>query len=566
MPLPVRTVHLDAQDEPPPRDRLWTLCLTVPDGRILSIGSALAEALGRPPESLVAQPSRELFHPREWAGICRRLEDAMLLGSDTFGAVALRSEAGAWIWVEIQAAYRLQQQHLELSCRLLAPVATNDPVGSPPPQPSPGRRIGSATAAEPWSSSPGVAPTPLGDDARLPAAHRAATGVSSTSARPSAPTVPPASPAVSSSRSRWLEPPGSPVLGVPNLAGPSLVMVMAALESAAVAATAVAADGTVVSATVACERLFGIPIARLRGRELAALLELPAADAKHWHRARQERRRHTLQLQPFAGHGPWTLVWLPETTPGAGYAILLADLPPAEISQAERAQTRLVSFVAHDVREVLANLYCGLRLLSEDLPADAPQRPTVDRLLVDSSRACRIVDDVLAVSRPGRLSCVPLDLAEVVHETLARYRPRAAAAGIEVRESLTPGLVVNADLSGLERAFGNLIENAIEATPLAGTLAVRLEPEDRHRPGVRVSITDTGMGIPAAIQPNLFEPFVSGKARGTGLGLASTRRIVTDHEGTIDFETQVGRGTTFHVWLPRIEASSLGPEEKEVSE
>jgi signal transduction histidine kinase len=110
---------------------------------------------------------------------------------------------------------------------------------------------------------------------------------------------------------------------------------------------------------------------------------------------------------------------------------------------------------------------------------------------------------------------------------------------------------VLADLSQLERAFDNLVENALQATPHYGLLRVGCRAEDRGRPGVRVTIADTGLGIPADVRPNVFEPFVTTKPAGTGLGLAITRRVVLDHEGQIDFETDHGRGTTFVIWLPR---------------
>ncbi len=545
-----------------------TIRLATPDLGVVAIDEALASSLGRLSAQLVGHSARELFHPREWAGVVQRLEDVMLLGSDAFGAVALRADGGASVWVDIQARYSYTgQQLLELDCQLLE-------------HPAAGRLDEAAAAAlerPAGLESGGLAAGAMAAGGAGPALLASATTVA-IAMRRSAPEgrAPPGQPASS------VRPPpqtthepaalrassGGSQLGASasaSLPGPALALVMTALDCAGVAALALAADGTVVSASVACEALFGVPVARLRGQELVSLLALPPDQAALFTRARRERRRHVLEVEQLAGQGPVAVVWLPETTPGAGYALLLTALPLVAQGEAERVQTRLVSFVAHDVREVLANLYCGLRLLSEDLPIDAPQRPTVDRLLGDSGRACRIVDDVLAVSRPGRLSCVPLELAAVVHETLERYRPRAASAGIEVRETLALGLYVNADLAGLERAFGNLFENAIEATPYAGTLEVACEADDRGRPGVRVSIADSGMGIPPAIQPNLFEPFVSGKSRGTGLGLASVRRIVTDHEGTIDFETKVGCGTTFHIWLPRIDPPLGSDDAKEDS-
>lgn len=337
--------------------------------------------------------------------------------------------------------------------------------------------------------------------------------------------------------------------------GSRLAAVMTALDAASAAAVAVGGDGTILSATVACEQLFGIPVARLRGGEIERLVRLSAEEAAGFAQARHNRWRRTFTAELAPGSQPVTLEWLPEAAVGCGYAIFRPVALAETTSTTDRLQNRLVSFVAHDVRELLANVYCGLRTLAEELSPDAPERSSLDRLLAESARASRIVDEVLTVSRPGRLSCVELDVGQVVREVLDRYRPRAASGGIRIAESLAEGLLVYADLSGLERVFGNLIENAIEAMPHAGTLTITCSAEDRGQPGVRVSVYDTGMGIPPDIQANLFEPYVSGKRRGTGLGLASVRRIVLDHEGEIDFETEVGYGTVFHVWLPRAGAA-----------
>lgn len=141
---------------------------------------------------------------------------------------------------------------------------------------------------------------------------------------------------------------------------------------------------------------------------------------------------------------------------------------------------------------------------------------------------------------------------------VARYRSRAASRSITLEDELMSGARVLADLSSLERALGNLIENALDATAPHGRIAVTTAREDRGVPGVRVSVSDTGVGIKKETQPNVFEPFFTDKTRGTGLGLAITRRIALAHHGHIDFDTEEGCGTTFHLWLPRIEPTHGG--------
>ena len=136
---------------------------------------------------------------------------------------------------------------------------------------------------------------------------------------------------------------------------------------------------------------------------------------------------------------------------------------------------------------------------------------------------------------------------------LPRYRKRAAGASIELEARLQSGCQVMADLSSLERLVGNLVENALDATPPGGALCVTTRAESRGQPGACLSVRDTGIGIKEETRPNVFDPFFTDKHGGTGLGLAIARRVVFDHSGQIHFDSKEGEGTTFHVWLPACE-------------
>jgi signal transduction histidine kinase len=342
--------------------------------------------------------------------------------------------------------------------------------------------------------------------------------------------------------------------GLPDLAGvpdaDATFGVMTALSAAGAAALAVAVDDTVTSATPEAERMLATPIARLRGARLSDLVTLAGQAGPALAAARRAGARQGVAGIVTADGRSVAVEWVPGLRRGAGVAVLLSDRPPTEDAERLRLQTRLVSFISHDVRNSLAAAYCGLRTLSDQLPASATERGTVDRALGDVQRASRIVEDVLAVSRPGRLHRVELDLTMLLRETLHRFRTRAAANGVELVERFESGAAVLADLSQLERAFDNLVENALQAMPHGGMLTVATRGEDRAGPGVLITIADTGLGIPADVRPNVFEPYATRKKDGTGLGLAITRRAVLDHEGQIDFTTAEGRGTTFAVWLP----------------
>jgi len=104
-----------------------------------------------------------------------------------------------------------------------------------------------------------------------------------------------------------------------------------------------------------------------------------------------------------------------------------------------------------------------------------------------------------------------------------------------------------ADKEKIERVFRELIENAVEAMPQEGTLTVKSTQFDSN---IQITFTDTGIGIPERIAPKIFAPLMTTKAQGIGFGLAITKRIVETHGGSLTFESQVGKGTTFTVTLP----------------
>lgn len=524
-------------DLPPLPHDVPALRLTLPERDIAAVSPAFAGLTGVAAESLLGQPLADFWYPPEREAIERRFDDVVLLGHDMFGALALSPAGTPVAWVEVDATYVYRGgQRLEVELR---------PIERLREEADPSAAEADPTAAEALLSVVAV-PTAAEVDPTVDVSV-AAEAAELTAPEPDWTARPPI--AVNRVVERaTAEADTAPLPVEPE--GGTKVLVMAALEASGAVALAVTADGIVASATPGAESVLGRPIARLHGTSFDDLFVLSEAAAEALTAARAGRSRQSVLADLADGEGRVVLEWVPAHEPGAGFGILTTDAPESEASERQRLQARLVSFVAHDVRESLAAVYCGLRTMDDELAAGAPQRLTLERVLAESSRANRIVDDVLSVSRPGRLVRVELELADVLRETMDRHRSRARANGVEVREEYSPGVRVSADLSSLERAFGNLIENALQATPHYGTLAITTRLEGRIRPGVRISIADTGVGVKPDIRPNVFEPFVTGKSGGTGLGLAITRRVVLDHEGQIDFESEEGRGTTFHVWLP----------------
>jgi signal transduction histidine kinase len=150
--------------------------------------------------------------------------------------------------------------------------------------------------------------------------------------------------------------------------------------------------------------------------------------------------------------------------------------------------------------------------------------------------------------RPTDLVALAVQVAEACQQTTERHHITVAARA--------PALVGEWDADQLERVLSNLITNAIKYSPAGGTIGVMVEPADDAPAGWAVmAVQDQGLGIPAADVTRIFEPFqragnVGEWIGGTGLGLASARKIVEQHGGTITVESQEGVGSTFTVRLP----------------
>jgi two-component system, sporulation sensor kinase E len=135
-----------------------------------------------------------------------------------------------------------------------------------------------------------------------------------------------------------------------------------------------------------------------------------------------------------------------------------------------------------------------------------------------------------------------------VEKTLELLRPELDNRGLAVKTKLEPRLpLAPLDATQMQQVLVNLIKNAMQATTKGGTLTLRTGEGSE---GVWLSVADTGGGIPQEQINRIFEPFFTTKKKGSGLGLMIVQRIVRAHGGRIELESDVGRGTTFRIWLP----------------
>ncbi len=221
-----------------------------------------------------------------------------------------------------------------------------------------------------------------------------------------------------------------------------------------------------------------------------------------------------------------------------------------ELIHKERISTigRLSTSIIHDLRNPLASIYGGAEMLVDnDFSVDQVKR--LARNIYRSSRRIQELLQELADVTRGRPHVRELcRLREVIEAAQGTVAPAAQRDNIEVRIEVPPDLELPLDRSPMERVFQNLLGNAIEAMPGGGLLRVSAE---RKGSEVLVSVEDSGPGIPAAIVPQLFKPFVTvGKKNGMGLGLALSRQTVVDHGGDLWTDASVSSGARFILRLP----------------
>ncbi len=225
-----------------------------------------------------------------------------------------------------------------------------------------------------------------------------------------------------------------------------------------------------------------------------------------------------------------------------------------KLNQAERSAVigRLTQSVAHEIRNPLNVINLSIDLVRNKFaPEDEKKRNQFTRLLSSIKdeivRLNRMVSDLLNYGRPANLAVQKFDMRELVDETLALVRPQADDQGVEIKvdEDATPA-EVNGDREKLKSCLSNIAINALQAMPAGGSLSASVH---KMNGDVEIIISDTGVGISQENIDKIFAPYFSTKQTGFGLGLAVTKKIIEEHQGSVDVQSEVGLGTTFTVKL-----------------
>lgn len=216
----------------------------------------------------------------------------------------------------------------------------------------------------------------------------------------------------------------------------------------------------------------------------------------------------------------------------------------------------LITNLSHDFRTPLSIINTSAYLLVQ--PADANKRQMrADQIMAQTTRLDAILEDILFISRLGQIetqSLTAVDLNALVTAAAAEAEAKAQTGQVQITLKLQPDLpLITGRSDHLRRALGNIVDNALQHTPLGGSITMQT---GHSQQSVTVAIRDTGAGITPEDLPRIFEPFFRGdKSRaldtgGAGLGLSIAKRIIEVYGGNIRVESQVGGGSVFYIAFP----------------
>ncbi|MBI5748782.1 MAG: HAMP domain-containing protein [Nitrospinae bacterium] len=238
-----------------------------------------------------------------------------------------------------------------------------------------------------------------------------------------------------------------------------------------------------------------------------------------------------------------------------------------DIRRKEREATigKIASGIAHDLKHPVRSIENNSKLISR-LYSDEEYRKTFDNIMErELLNINRFLDDLHELSSPKPLEFVPVNPEGLINNVIESVSVEAKNNNVEIVKTPSPlagegggeGIKVSADKFALERVFKNIVMNAIQAMPNGGSLTIDCHCDTESNSGeaipfLKISFQDTGIGIPPDTLKTIFEDYKTTKKKGLGLGLAISKKIISQHNGTIDVESTPQKGTAFTIKLPTI--------------
>lgn len=236
----------------------------------------------------------------------------------------------------------------------------------------------------------------------------------------------------------------------------------------------------------------------------------------------------------------------------AGYMFVEVDITERKILERKllragklAALGEMSAVLAHEIKTPLTSIKMNADILSEGLELTEEDRESFQIIQKEIKRLDNLVKDVLSISRQQELNYSSVDISELIGDVIIQFRAKSAVKNIEIINNVTAETVAAADAGKLRQVIINLFENSFDAMGSSGQISVSSEICGGM---FHIYISDTGPGV--SVPERIFDPFVTTKASGTGLGLAVSRKIVEQHGGTLKLITPGTGGSTFEITLP----------------
>ncbi|MBI5418613.1 MAG: HAMP domain-containing protein [Deltaproteobacteria bacterium] len=234
-----------------------------------------------------------------------------------------------------------------------------------------------------------------------------------------------------------------------------------------------------------------------------------------------------------------------------------------QLARADRLASlgEMAAGIAHEIKNPLAGIYGAAQVLSKEFPEGDPKREILDEMMALMKRLDNTIRDLLNFSRYTEPQFSEASLNDVIDKVLFLVKQIPEGKRATITREFDPAMPeIEMDQEQIKQVFLNLVLNALQAKPGGCSLTIRTYsevpadvPDVKHNARfVTASVTDDGPGIPADKIGKIFQPFFTTKEAGTGLGLSMTRKILDLHDGWITASSEVGKGATFRVFLPKV--------------